>query len=151
MQRLLRSFITLLIVVSLVFLLLRLMPEEGYFGTGSDKLDEAQKEATLTKLGLRDPWYSQLGNFYKNLTKGDFGKSISYRKNYAVSKLLIEKVPYSIKLGLIALSISLVFGISLGIVMARSKGKWPDKLGTLYIVIINAVPAAVYYLVIQLV
>ena len=142
--------ITLLIVVSTVFLLLRLMPEEGYFGTGYDKLDEAQKEATLTKLGLRDPWYEQLGNFYKNLAKGDLGKSISYRKNYAITKILKEKVPYSIKMGIAALSISLVFGISLGILMARYKGKLTDKLGTLYIVIINAVPAAVYYLIIQL-
>ena len=92
-QRLLRSLITLFIVVSTVFLLLRLMPEEGYFGSGYDKLDEVQKEATLKSLGLRDPWHVQLGNFYKNLSKGDFGKSIIYRKNYPVSKILVQKAP----------------------------------------------------------
>lgn len=150
MQRLVRSIFTLFIVVSTVFLLLRLMPEEGYFGTGYDKLDEAQKEATLESLGLRDPWYVQLGNFYKNLANGDLGKSISYRKNYPVTKILKEKVPYSIKFGVAALSISLVFGMSLGILMARGKGKFSDKMGTLYIVIVNAVPAAVYFLFIQL-
>lgn len=49
-----------------------------------------------------------------------------------------------------AVGISLVFGVSLGIIMARSKSKIWDKLGTGYIVFINAVPAAVYYLFIQL-
>ena len=53
-------------------------------------------------------------------------------------------------MGLAALGLSLVLGLGLGILMARYKGKLPDKLGTLYIVIINAVPAAVYYLIIQL-
>jgi oligopeptide transport system permease protein len=46
--------------------------------------------------------------------------------------------------------ISLAAGISLGILMARSKSKFWDKIGTGYIVFINAVPAAVYYLFLQL-
>lgn len=149
-KRILRSFLTLFIVITVVFILLRQMPEEGYFGSNYDKLDEVQKEETLKKLGLRDPMVIQLKNFYTGILKGDFGKSIKYRRNVAVMKIIKGKIPYSLYFGLAAFGLSLVLGISLGILMARYKGKFCDKLGTVYIVIINAVPAAVYYLFIQL-
>ena len=53
-------------------------------------------------------------------------------------------------LGAISLVISLLLGIPLGRVMARYKGRIPDHLGTIFIVLINAVPAVVYYLFIQM-
>jgi oligopeptide transport system permease protein len=129
---------------------MRLLPEEGYFGAGYDKLDKIQRETILTNLGLRDPLHIQLGKFYKNLIKGDLGTSIVYRPKVPVIKIIKQKVPYSLYFGLAAIGISLVAGISLGILMARSKSKFWDKIGTGYIVFINAVPAAVYYLFIQL-
>jgi oligopeptide transport system permease protein len=150
LKRLGQSMITLFIVVSLVFLFMRLMPEEGYFGQGYEKLDLAQREAILTSLGLRDPLHVQLGNFYKNLSKGDLGTSITYRPNVPVAEVIKPKLAYSIYFGLGSLAISLVAGISLGILMARSKNKFWDKIGNGYVVFINAVPAAVYYLFLQL-
>jgi oligopeptide transport system permease protein len=149
-KRLWQSMITLIIVVSLVFLFMRLMPEEGYFGQGYEKLDLVQREAILTGLGLRDPLHVQLGNFYKNLAKGDLGTSITYRPNVPVAEVIKPKLAFSIYFGLGSLAISLVAGISLGILMARSKNKFWDKIGNGYVVFINAVPAAVYYLFLQL-
>lgn len=149
-KRLIQSIFTLFIIVTVVFLLLRLMPEDGYLGSNADKLDYAQKEAILTGLGLRDPIYVQLGNFYKDIFSGDLGKSIIYRPKVSVGSILKSKIPYSLWFGLSAMVISLIFGISLGILMAKSKSKLWDKLGNGFIVFINAVPAAVYYLFIQL-
>lgn len=149
-KRLLQSLITLFIIITVVFLLMRLMPEEGYFGQGYEKLDEVQKEAILTSMGLRDPIHIQLGNFYKKLLAGDLGESIIYRPKVPITEILRTKVPYSLYFGLAAIAISLTIGIPLGITMARSKSKLWDKLGTGYIVFINAVPAAVYYLFLQL-
>ncbi len=150
LKRSLQSLGTLFIVVTVVFLLMRLMPEEGYFGSGFEKLDEVQKEAILKNMGLRDPLVIQLKNFYIKLAKLDFGTSTTYRPNVSVNEIIKDKVPYSIWLGLSSVFISMIVGIASGIMMARNKnGPW-DKLGTLYIVIINAVPAAVYYLFLQL-
>ncbi|MEA4960541.1 MAG: ABC transporter permease [Lutispora sp.] len=73
-----------------------------------------------------------------------------YRPKVSIAEILKAKVPYSLYFGLTAVAISLVAGISLGIIMARSKAKIWDKLGTGYIVFVNAVPAAVYYLFLQL-
>jgi oligopeptide transport system permease protein len=52
-------------------------------------------------------------------------------------------------MGLISMALSLLLGIPLGAKMARSKYKFWDKIGTGFIVFINAVPAAVYYIYIQ--
>lgn len=150
LKRLGKSIITLFIVISIVFLFMRLMPEEGYFGQGYEKLDLIQRQAILTNLGLNDPWYVQLGHFYRDLSKGNLGTSITYRPQVAVSEIIKSKILYSLFLGLAALAIALVAGISLGILMARSKNRLWDKLGNGYIVFINAVPAAVYYLFLQL-
>lgn len=46
--------------------------------------------------------------------------------------------------------LSLVIGIPMGLLMGRFKNRWPDKIGTAIIVLIQAVPAAVYYLYIQM-
>lgn len=150
LKRLGKSIVTLFVVITIVFLFMRLMPEEGYFGQGYEKLDLVQRESILTNLGLRDPWYVQLGHFYKDLSKGDLGTSITYRQKVAVSEIIGSKIFYSLYFGLGALAIALVVGISSGILMARNKNKFWDKLGTGYIVIINAVPAAVYYIFLQL-
>lgn len=150
LKRLLRSFLTLIIVITVVFLLMRLMPEEGYFGDDYEKLDEAQREAILTNMGFRDPLHIQLKNFYISLLSGDLGTSIIYRPKMPIIDIVKTKIPYSVYFGLAAMALSLVFGIALGIAMARSKNKFWDKFGTGYIVIINAVPAAVYYLFFQL-
>lgn len=53
-KRLLRSLVTLLIIVVVIFSLLRLMPEEGYFDN-YDKLTPSEIENKLTLMGLRDP------------------------------------------------------------------------------------------------
>ncbi|MDR7870809.1 MAG: ABC transporter permease [Tissierellaceae bacterium] len=149
LKRLIQSIITLIIVISIVFALMRLMPEEGYFGDGYEKLDFAQREAILESMGLRDPLHKQLLDFYKQLLKGDLGKSIIYRPKVDIWNILSEKIPYSLKFGLGAMGLSLVAGLPLGIMMAlNTKGFW-DKLGTAYIVFINAVPAAIYYLFLQ--
>ena len=147
--RLSRSLLTLVIVVTVVFLLMRMMPIEGYFGASFDKLDEAQKTAKLNNLGLLDPWYIQLKNFYTDILKGDLGESITYRPKVAITKILGDKLITSIRFGLASLGVSLIVGLSLGIVMARFKGKFWDKLGTCYVVGVNAVPAVIYYLLIQ--
>lgn len=150
LKKIWQSVITLFIVVTVVFLLMRLMPEEGYFSGNYDKLDPVQRENILTNLGLRDPMHIQLYNFYKDLSHGDFGDSIKYRPGVPVNDIIMSKIPYSIWFGLGSMALSLVIGVCLGVLMARSKGKFWDKLGTGYIVFINAVPAAIYYLFLQL-
>jgi len=145
-----QSLVTLFIVVSVVFLLMRLLPLEGYFGDGYDKLSEEQRIAVLDRMGLLDPWYLQLGNFYVKLSRGDLGTSIIYRRDVPVTEVIAPRIPYSMYFGITATLLALLLGLSLGVFMARKKGQALDKAGTAYIVLVNAMPSAVYLLFIQL-
>ncbi len=150
LKRLAQSVVTLFIVVTAVFLLMRLLPVEGYLGERYDKLTLEQREAMLDKMGLLDPWYVQIGTFYSRLAKGDLGTSTIYRKDVPVLEVIAPRVPYSVRFGLTATAISIFAGLAMGVQMARYKGRFWDRTWTIYIVLINAVPSAVYLLFIQL-
>lgn len=150
-KRLLRSLLTLFIIITVVFSLLRLMPIEGYF-QNYEKMSATQVQVGLKQLGLTDPLPVQLGNFFKDMTQGDLGVSNKYRYNAPVSDIIAEKMPLSLTIGLSSLCIALCVGLPLGIIMARSsrtRFKLGDRFGTAFVVVIQAVPAAVYYLLIQ--
>lgn len=148
-KRFLRAFITLFIILSVVFILVRQMPVEGYF-PNYDKMSKAQIENGIRQLGLDQPMYVQLFRFFRDLLSGDLGISRVYRNNVAVTEILAPKIPLSLQLGSLALLVSLLAGLPMGVLMARHKGRFFDHLGTVFIVFIQAVPAAVYYLFIQL-
>ncbi|NLC33381.1 MAG: ABC transporter permease [Clostridiales bacterium] len=147
-KRLLASVLTLLIILTVVFALMRQMPIEGYFDN-FDKVAKPVVEAKLQQLGLRDPLWVQLKNFYAGLLQGDLGISNRYAVGVNIGSIIKAKAPVSIRMGLFSMALSLLVGIPLGAKMARSKSKIWDKLGTGFIVFINAVPAAVYYIYIQ--
>ena len=149
LKRLASSLITLCIIITVVFVLLRQMPIEGYFDN-FEKADQATINAKLEQLGLNDPIPVQLWNFFVDLFHGDLGTSARYSAGASISEIIAKKAPISIKFGVMSMALSLLMGIPLDTAMARSKGKFWDKIGTVYIVFINAVPAAVYYIFIQL-
>ncbi len=149
LRRLLGAAITLVIVLSIVFVLLRQMPIEGYF-ENFDKLSPAVINARMESMGLNDPIPLQLKNFFLQLFRGDMGQSARYRVGAPISGIIAQKAPLSIALGLMSMALAMALGIPLGAAMARSKGRFWDRFGTLFIVIINAVPSAVYYILIQM-
>ena len=149
LRRLFSATITLVIVLSIVFVLLRQMPIEGYF-ENFDKLSDAVINSRLEQLGLNDPIHIQLKDFFVNLLHGDLGQSARYRVGADIVDIIIEKAPISMAIGVMSMAVAMFLGIPLGAAMARSKGRLWDKFGTLFIVLINAVPSAVYYIFIQM-
>ena len=171
LKRLIQSLVTILLVVSIVFLLMRLMPSD-YFFTEDEliKFTDEQKEDKLRRLGLLDPPLVQLGNFYKNMLKiervDDSGKvtpdgthtrlvfnlgdSMRLEKGQPVTKVIAQKLGISMHIGLIALALSLVLGVVLGVLQANFKDRLIDHIGTAYTVVVNAVPHLVIYTVIMI-
>ena len=149
-KRLARSIITLVIIVSIVFVLMRKMPITGYF-PNYDHMSPEQIQNSLHQMGLDKPVAEQLFIFLKNVvTKGSLGISYVYRNQVPVTDVLAPKIPLSLKLGVLALLVALMIGLPLGTIMAQHKGRIVDKIGTGFIVLIQAVPAAVYFLFIQI-
>ncbi len=148
-KRILRSLLTLCIILTIVFVLVRQMPITGYF-PNFDKMTPEQIQNGLKVMGLDKPIWQQLYDFFKNLIlHGDLGTSYIYRQGVPVTEILAPKLPVSIKLGSLSLLVSLLVGLPMGTLMANYKGRFFDHLGTGFIVFIQAVPAAVYYLFIQ--
>lgn len=152
LKRILHSLLALAIVISIVLLLLRAMPVEGYFNN-YEKMSQTQINIKLQRMGLKDPAPVQILHYFQQLLKGDLGVSNKYREGYPIAKIIAKKAPISIRIGLISYGLAILLGFPLGIAMARStRTKWKlwDRFGTVLVVIVQAVPSAVYHLLIQL-
>ena len=147
LKRLLQSIVTILLVVTIVFLLLRLLPTDYYFTEDElMKLTEEQKHDRLEAAGFLDPPLTQLGRFFKQLfTEFDLGTSRRIQANQPVVTVIGSKFGVSMRLGLISLGISLVIGVCFGVLQARYKDGIFDHIGTAYTVFVNAVPSLVTY------
>ena len=145
-KRLLQSVVTVLIVVTIVFLLMRMLPTD-YFFTEDQlmKFTPEQKEEQLQAAGLLDPMPKQLVRYYGQLLKFDFGESRRIQNGVDVVSVIGDKFTISMKLGCTALVISLFVGILIGIIQTLNKDRFLDHVGTAYTIFVNAVPSLVSY------
>ena len=145
-KRLVESLITVLIIVTIVFLLLRMLPTDYYFTEEQlMKFTEEQKQEQLLAAGLLDPIPEQLMDFYNNVIHLDFGESRRIQNGVAVTKVIGDKFAISMQLGLIAIAISVVIGVPLCILQTSFKDRVPDHIVTVYTIFVNAVPSLVTY------
>ena len=150
LKRLGMAILSLFAITAIIFILLRQMPIEGYLGAAVEKMSPEAIENSLRQMGLLDPIHVQLKNFYLDIFRGDLGESMVYRPNVPITEIIAPKIPLSLGFGFAALCLALLVGLPLGIMMSRAKGGIPDKLGTGFIVLLNAVPMVVFYLFIQI-
>lgn len=145
-KRLLQSLVTVLIVGTIVFLLMRMLPTD-YFFTEDQlmKLTEEQKNEQLLAAGLLDPIPEQLVRFYGQIVRFDFGKSRRIQSGVDVVKVIGSKFSVSMRLGVISLIISLFTGVFIGIIQTLNKDRLLDHVGTAYTIFVNAVPSLVSY------
>ena len=147
LKRLLQTVFTVLLVVTIVFMLMRMLPTDYYFTEDQlIKLTEEQKHDILLADGMLDHPLEQLYRFFRDLfTKGSLGDSRRIMSGQPVTKVIGTKFTVSMRLGLIALGISLFVGVVLGVLQARYKDGFFDNVGTAYTVFVNAVPTLVTY------
>ena len=145
-KRLLQSLVTVLVVVTIVFLLMRMLPTD-YFFTEDQliHLTEEQKQEQLQAAGLLDPVPEQLVRYYGQVLRFDFGESRRSQSGVDVTKVIGSKFTVSMKLGCTALIIALFVGVFIGIIQTLNKDRLLDHVGTAYTVFVNAVPSLVSY------
>ena len=132
-RRLIQALVVLILVTLIVFFVMRLLPGDPlivYVAQTADlqamppeMIDELRRE-----FGLDKPIMVQYLNWVLGILRGDFGTSIFYREK--VSKLLLERFPVTIHLGLLALMTGAGFGILGGLLAAVRRGRWVDKVVT---------------------
>ncbi|WP_086428959.1 oligopeptide ABC transporter permease [Staphylococcus cornubiensis] len=145
LKRLLYMVISLFIIVTITFFLMKLMPGSPF---NDEKLSEQQKTILNEKYGLNDPLPVQYGNYMKNVVKGDFGNSFQY-DNQPVWDLIKPRLVPSFQMGLFAMVIGVILGVILGVIAATRQNSWVDYLATFISVIAISVPSFVLAVLLQ--
>ncbi|AVQ34512.1 ABC transporter permease [Staphylococcus muscae] len=145
LKRLLYMVISLVIIISITFFLMKLMPGSPF---NDEKLSEEQKIVLNEKYGLNDPLPVQYINYMTNVVKGDFGNSFQY-DGQPVWELIQPRLIPSFQMGLIAMAIGVVLGVILGVIAATKQNTWVDYLATLISVIAISVPSFVLAVLLQ--
>ena len=131
--RLLQLPLILAIIYLLTFGLAWMAPGSPF--EGDRKLDPAVTER-LKREFHAEHWYTFLGYYpYKLLTTGNFGPSLEY-KEWSVNDVIFSALPVSIALGLMALAIAAVFGVTAGVLAAVRRGG-PFDLFSLVVALIG--------------
>jgi len=113
------SALTLIAVSLLTFVLMKLVPGGPF---DSDKVLPPEVMAALNKKFKLDlPWWLQYLDYMKGLAVFDLGPSIKY-PGRMVSEIIVDSLPVSFELGLYSLVLSIILGLSLGIVAAVLRG-----------------------------
>jgi len=120
---------TLLGVTFIVFLMLHFTPGDPAELLMGERASEEALQAIREHLGLNEPLYVQYGLFLKQLMKGDLGETIWTRQDVWIE--IKQRFPATIELSLVALFISCVFGMILGIVSATKQYSIFDYLSML--------------------
>ncbi|REH83005.1 oligopeptide ABC transporter permease [Staphylococcus felis] len=145
LKRLLYMVISLLIIITITFFLMKLMPGSPF---NDEKLNEEQKTMLNEKYGLNDPLPVQYANYMKNVVKGDFGNSFQY-DNQPVWELIKPRLVPSFQMGVFAMIIGVIVGVILGVIAATRQNTWVDYLATVISVIAISVPSFVLAVLLQ--
>ncbi|MCE3235690.1 MAG: peptide transporter permease [Vampirovibrio sp.] len=128
LRRLLAGLLTLFVVISLTFMLLRLMPG-GPFDQ-ERKVPPAIKANIEARYHLNEPLWKQYAIYMGGVLRGDLGPSYKY-KSRSVTDIVGEATMTSGSLGLMALMVGTVFGVLLGALAGLSRNRAVDGLLTL--------------------
>lgn len=145
LKRLCYMFVSLFIVITITFFLMKLMPGPPFNDT---KLNAQQKEILNEKYGLNDPVALQYVNYLKNVVTGDFGNSFQYH-NMPVWDLVKPRLIPSMEMGITAMVIGVVLGLVLGVAAATKQNTWVDYTTTIISVIAVSVPSFVLAVLLQ--
>lgn len=137
-RRALIAALSLALLMTLLFLFLHLLGNPVSMMMG-DRGTQAAVDAMRAQLGLDRPLWVRYFEFITGIFQGDFGTSWRFRR--PVMEMVIERVPATLLLGALALTLSLAVAIPIGILAALRPGSWIDSLSRIVAVMANSVPS----------
>jgi nickel transport system permease protein len=128
-KRLLSTVPLLLAVSVIVFLILRLGPNDpamSYLRLSNIPVSDGTLEQARRELGLDKPLVTQYADWLSRAVRLDFG--MSYITKTPVTKQLLHYLPNTLYLASVSILITIVISLPLGIIASKRSGQWPDHL-----------------------
>jgi ABC-type dipeptide/oligopeptide/nickel transport system permease component len=145
-QRLTSGFVTIFWLATFTFFAMHAVPGDPLM---KGKTPNATVKANLeAKYGLDKPLHIQYLVFLKNSIQGDFGISFT-QENRSVNDIIREHFPISATLGILAILIASIGGITLGAASAIKKGSWVDRIAMFGVIFCVSVPSFVIAALVQ--
>src|SRR5437867_1285687 len=136
--RLLQTLLSMLVVISIVFVLTRLSGNPVHLLLDANAT-EREHEILMRHLGLDQPLPVQYGIYVKNIVLGDLGHSILTRR--PVTEHIWERLPATVELGFVAMLMSVLIGVPLGMYSAVRRGSVLDTCARVFAVLGQSMPA----------
>lgn len=136
--RLLDAVPTVLLVLTLVFVALRLLPGDPALVVLGEYATQEQLALFRRQMGLDLPLWQQYLEFLRNMLMLDFGTSMVNQT--PVAQLMRENLPYTVELTLVATGMGVAFGIPLGVAAAVHRNRWPDHGARVFSLVGYAIP-----------
>jgi peptide/nickel transport system permease protein len=135
--RVLQALLSMLVVISIVFVLTRLSgnPVHLLLDVNATQRD---LEILTHHLGLDKPLPVQYGIYVKNIVLGDFGRSVLTRR--PVTEHIGERLPATVELGFVAMFMSVMIGVPIGVYSAVRRGGVLDSSARVFAVLGQSMP-----------
>ena len=145
-KRILLMLFTFFVIVTICFMLLRILPRT----LPTDKNLAAIMQARWESLGYEKPLLIQFGIYLKGIfTEWDFGTSWYVDQMKPAWDVIASRILPTVLVNLYSFIISIPIGIGLGVVAAIKKNKWQDHTISTLVMLFVSIPVYVYAFLVQ--
>ena len=145
-KRLALMVLTFLVIATLCFFLIKLLPLPAIKEQGRDVALLLQRREAM---GYGKPIYIQYLLYWKHLLRFDLGLGEQMYVGQEVSRIILDKIPYTVAVNLYAILLAIPIGLGLGIFAALRKNRWQDHAISTAVVLFISVPSYVYAFLVQ--
>mgnify|MGYP003292436921 CR=1 FL=1 len=145
-KRLALMVLTFLVIATLCFFLIKLLPLPAIKEQGRDVALLLQRREAM---GYGKPIYIQYLLYWKHLLRFDLGLGEQMYVGQEVSRIILDKIPYTVAVNLYAILLAIPIGLGLGIFAALRKNRWQDHVISTAVVLFISVPSYVYAFLVQ--
>ena len=124
LRRIFQAIVVMLVVSLIAFVMFKFVgdPVAQLAGTDTSLEDRA---ALAERLGLNDPIFVQYARYVGNVARGDFG--ISFRNGRPVDTIILERLPATLELALVAALYALLVGVPMGVYTGLHPDRWLSR------------------------
>lgn len=140
-HRIIQFLPVMLGITLLSFGLLYMSPYDAVtvrLGAGETAIRPEVAEAMRVQLGLDQPFLVQYGRWLGHVVQGDFGRSLI--SDIPISSILLEALPFTMYMALLAMALTLIISVPIGVFIAAHQHSIWDRFFRLVSIVVNATP-----------